>query len=486
MDPRIPYSQSTGYTGLLYSQHESVYDGNSPYESFPSGSSQIPQFSSQQCEAPTPPTHPPVERGRRHKWTPAEDEMLISVWLNTSKDAIVGNNQKSGTFWKRVGDYFFAALSGGDCVESSEHVHYKQRWHKISNDTSKFCGAYAAAERQISSGQHENDVLKVAHEIFFADQGSKFTLEHVWCVLRYEQKWLNLNSTKASESSKRKTVESDSQTSTTSVGEEEIRPEGVKAAKAKHNANGKSVDYYTTVLELRKVDLDRKEKLQKLAILDTLLAKTQPLSEAEEAAKNKLLAYYNPPGCFVLKHLSIDLLCLLAFFGLHMGLDYSYSQPSQDETFGGAESDSDYNEVESLIQQDQAHAFVYPPQPEVEFGFPQICYCGSEPKIATSSIEPGRRYYTCTNANDGECHVWKWWDEAVMEEMRARDRHTFQLAEKVDSLTFFNDHATEQKLVRLENMVCELAKNKSKSSLDYFVAVMVMVLIFIGVILVFL
>ena len=32
-----------------------------------------------------------------------------------------------------------------------------------------------------------------------------------------------------------------------------------------------------------------------------------------------------------------------------MGLDYSYSQPSQDETFGGAESDSDYNEVESLV-----------------------------------------------------------------------------------------------------------------------------------------
>ncbi|KAG2293896.1 hypothetical protein Bca52824_040565 [Brassica carinata] len=146
MNPRIPYSQSTGYTGLLYSQHESVYDGNSPYESFPSGSSQIPQFSSQH--------------------------------------------------------------------------------------------------------------------------------------------------TKASESSRRKTVESYSQTSTTSVGEEEIRPEGVKAAKAKRNANGKSVDYYTTVLELRKVDLDRKEKLQKLAILDTLLAKTQPLSEAEEAAKNKLLAEY--------------------------------------------------------------------------------------------------------------------------------------------------------------------------------------------------
>ena len=72
-----------------------------------------------------------------------------------------------------------------------------------------------------------------------------------------------------------------------------------------------------------------------------------------------------------------------------------------------------------------------------------------------------------------------------MEEMRARDRHTLQLAEKVDSMTFFNDHVNEQKLVRLENMVCELAKNKSKCSVEYLVAVMVMVFISIGLIIVF-
>ncbi|KAF3575522.1 hypothetical protein DY000_02034335 [Brassica cretica] len=120
MDPMIPYSQSAGYIGLLHSQHESVHHENSPYESFHSGSSQIPQFSSQQCEAPTPPTDTPVERGRRHKWTPAEDEMLISAWLNTSKDAIVGNNQKSGTFWKR-GDFVSTAhlLSDGSPPDGS-------------------------------------------------------------------------------------------------------------------------------------------------------------------------------------------------------------------------------------------------------------------------------------------------------------------------------------------------------------------------------
>ncbi|KAF3583945.1 hypothetical protein F2Q69_00027120 [Brassica cretica] len=102
-----------------------------------------------------------------------------------------------------------------------------------------------------------------------------------------------------------------------------------------------------------------------------------------------------------------------------------------------------------------------------------------------SRTDPGRRYYTCYNVDDGEFHVWKWWDEAVMEEMRARDRHTLQLAEKVDSLNFLSDYETGQKLVRLENLVFELAKNKSRSSFDYFVAVMAIVLIFIGIVLIF-
>ncbi|KAG2298000.1 hypothetical protein Bca52824_034472 [Brassica carinata] len=66
-----------------------------------------------------------------------------------------------------------------------------------------------------------------------------------------------------------------------------------------------------------------------------------------------------------------------------MGQDYSYTQPSQSEEIGGDNSDSASNEFEALIQQDQAELdnvdaqeFVYPPQPEVEFGFPQVmCNC---------------------------------------------------------------------------------------------------------------
>ncbi|KAF3577726.1 hypothetical protein DY000_02033234 [Brassica cretica] len=101
----------------------------------------------------------------------------------------------------------------------------------------------------------------------------------------------------------------------------------------------------------------------------------------------------------------------------------------------------------------------YPPQPEVEFGIPQICYCGRQPLVASSHSRnhPGRLYYTCANVDDGDCHVWKWWDVAVMEEMKARDLHTLELAQKVDSLTLMGDYVTEQKVAKLEEMVSKLS-----------------------------
>ena len=140
----------------------------------------------------------------RKKWTPADDEVLIGAWLNTSKDAVIGNEQKSGTFWKRVGEYFAGATEAG---EKTEHVHCKQMWHTINDHTNKLLAAFAAAEREVTSSQSDNDVLKVAHDIFYLNNGTKLTLEHAWCVLRYEQKCINMNPPKAAVSSKRKTGE---------------------------------------------------------------------------------------------------------------------------------------------------------------------------------------------------------------------------------------------------------------------------------------
>ena len=43
---------------------------------------------------------------QRKKWTPAQDKILIGAWLNTSKDAIVSNEQKAGAFWQRITQYY--------------------------------------------------------------------------------------------------------------------------------------------------------------------------------------------------------------------------------------------------------------------------------------------------------------------------------------------------------------------------------------------
>lgn len=303
-----PYSSSSSYVGLLTSQTENVQQGNFPYESFPSsmniGASDIPPFSSQQSQAPAVEEESPVQRRERPvqrrertKWSPADDEVLMSAWLNTSKDAIVGNDQRGVTFWERVGEYYAASPHAKASGDKRKHLNCKQRWHKINDLTNKFCGAYAAAERQQSSGQSENDVLKAAHDIYYTDHKLKFNLEHAWCVLRYEQKWMNLNPPKASaptaSGEKRKTGEESGQSSSVNVDDHEIRPEGIKDAKArKNNASGKALLDYKSIWEIKKDELAMKEKLSKLAILDTLLAKKESLTEAEEVVKNKLLEEY--------------------------------------------------------------------------------------------------------------------------------------------------------------------------------------------------
>ncbi|KAG5391921.1 hypothetical protein IGI04_021884 [Brassica rapa subsp. trilocularis] len=79
---------------------------------------------------------------------------------------------------------------------------------------------------------------------------------------------------------------------------------------------------------------------------------------------------------------------------------YSYSQPSEDETLFGNNDDSDYSDTEDLIRRDQAELSLercspvhYPPQPEVEFGFPQVCYCGAQPVLATSNTRNDQADY---------------------------------------------------------------------------------------------
>ena len=129
--------------------------------------------------------------------------VLISAWLNTSKDPVTWNEQKDGSFWKIVEAYFNAShhLVG---MPDREVDNCKQRWSKISDQVSKFVGSLHAATNQQSSGQNDNDVMKLANEIYHHDYNAKFTLEHCWRELKNEQKWLATFRTDNSKSKRRK------------------------------------------------------------------------------------------------------------------------------------------------------------------------------------------------------------------------------------------------------------------------------------------
>ncbi|KAF8115603.1 hypothetical protein N665_0025s0071 [Sinapis alba] len=127
-----------------------------------------------------------------------------------------------------------------------------------------------------------------------------------------------------------------------------------------------------------------------------------------------------------------------------MGQDYSYSQPSSSE---------EYDIGFACLLQGEADAY----RDEADSSWciaEPICYCGGQPVLATSytSKDPGRRYFTCRNVDDGDCHIWKWYDVAVMEELSDFGR---QLREVKDQC-----YVTDEKLVRVAKRVCELVSKK--------------------------
>lgn len=141
-----------------------------------------------------------------------------------------------------------------------------------------------------------------------------------------------------------------------------------------------------------------------------------------------------------------------------MGQDYSYSQPSSSSEFDMtslllAEAEAYADEAESSYPIEEP--VQYPLQPEADEGIPTTCYCGAEPVVETSYTrrDPGRRYFSCVNVDDGDCHIWKWWDVAIMEEMR-----DFQRQIRLLKNQFFE---TDQKVAKLEKTVGLLRKKNS-------------------------
>jgi len=84
----------------------------------------------------------------------AEDEVLISAFLNVSKDATIGTNQFGKSYWQRITDYYNDNKKTPQCRSQSSLEH---RWSDIQKETTKFCGFYDKVIRLNQSGKSEED-----------------------------------------------------------------------------------------------------------------------------------------------------------------------------------------------------------------------------------------------------------------------------------------------------------------------------------------
>ena len=81
---------------------------------------------------------PRLRKSQRTKnFSVEEDKLIVSTWLNTSKDAITRNKQQCGAFWQIILQYL--ELHGGNHGERSQSS-IKSRWTDINAKCSKFVG----------------------------------------------------------------------------------------------------------------------------------------------------------------------------------------------------------------------------------------------------------------------------------------------------------------------------------------------------------
>ena len=94
---------------------------------------------------------------KTNKFSIEEDKLIVFAWLNTSKDAITGNEQQGGAFWQKILQYL--ELHGGNYEECSQSS-IKSRWTDINAKCSKFVGFHSQIERLRQSGHTEQNNVR--------------------------------------------------------------------------------------------------------------------------------------------------------------------------------------------------------------------------------------------------------------------------------------------------------------------------------------
>lgn len=125
--------------------------------------------------------HSAKKSQRSKNFSPEEDCLLVSAWLNTSKDPITGVDQQTKQLWARVHAYF---VENGGKLNNRSQISISSRWQEINREVGKFVGFVTQIENRQQSGMTEESRINDAQQMYASCVGKRFQLEHCWVILR--------------------------------------------------------------------------------------------------------------------------------------------------------------------------------------------------------------------------------------------------------------------------------------------------------------
>ncbi|KAL6560578.1 hypothetical protein OROGR_004137 [Orobanche gracilis] len=198
-----------------------------------------------------------------------EDKLLVSAWLNTSLDPVIGTNMKGGTFWKRVETYYMQEKKNEWQPRTLSSLNH--RWSAIQHAVNKFCGFLTQVEGRNRSGVTHEDNIQAARKMYSSFTKGPFRFDHCWDLWKNEAKWKQIDQSKSVKrklpgSSRRVTAEAVNvvETDEPSKVDNNERPIGRKLAKERKRASKNpnlDIPGLTNVLASLKEERQKKNNL---------------------------------------------------------------------------------------------------------------------------------------------------------------------------------------------------------------------------------
>ncbi|XP_075499191.1 glutathione S-transferase T3-like [Primulina tabacum] len=117
-----------------------------------------------------------------------EDKLLVMAYLDVSQNPIIGINQSRDRLWSRVAATYNEQLAGNS-TEPRTTKALQCHWFNINKIVQNFSLCVSQVELSRPSGASEKDILDQAKALFKQSAGSTWRLDHVWSLLKDQEKF---------------------------------------------------------------------------------------------------------------------------------------------------------------------------------------------------------------------------------------------------------------------------------------------------------